>query len=219
MKYSIQLIAFKFLNMTVFSISPIGIVKSKAYREVLKYSDEDLKLDLAVALNQGSDLIKSMIIINEDYIDCLDGIEDFSHIIIIFWTHKVPDKAHQIKRVHPAGLKKIPMKGIFATRSPVRPNPICKTTVKLIEKKGYTLLVEGLDAIDNTPVIDIKPHLPFYDSPTNIKLANWMYDLMEELKKLTEKPDLDKNSNPYSINIRTHPCISPDQLNKQKNSD
>ncbi len=216
MKNSLQVIAFKFLNMTVFSISPIGFVKSKANREVLKYSDEDLKLDLDVALNQGSDLIKSIIIINEDYIDCLDGIEDFSHIIIFFWTHKVPDKARQIKKVHPAGLKKIPMKGIFATRSPVRPNPICKTTVKLLEKKGNTLLVEGLDAIDNTPVIDIKPHLPFYDSPTNIKLANWMYDLMEELKKLTERSDLDKNSNPYSINIRDHPCISPDQQNKQK---
>ena len=214
MKNSFQLITYKFLNMTDFSISPIGIVKSKIDREVLKYSDEDIKLDIDAALNQGSDLIKSMIIINEDYIDCLDGIEDFSHLIILFWTHKVPDKARQIKKVHPAGIKKIPMKGIFATRSPVRPNPICKTTVKLIEKKGNTLIVEGLDAIDNTPVLDIKPHLPFYDSPTNIKLADWMYDLMEELKKLTEMSDNDKNSNPYSSNIRFHPCISPDQQNK-----
>ena len=214
MKNSFQLITGKFLNMTDFNISPIGIVKSKVDKEVLKYSDEDLKLDLDAALNQGSDLIKSMIIINEDYIDCLEGIEDFSHLIILFWTHKVPDKARQIKKVHPAGIKKIPMKGIFATRSPVRPNPICKTTVKLIEKKGNKLLVEGLDAIDNTPVIDIKPHLPFYDSPRNVKLADWMFDLMGELKSLTEMSDNDKNSTPYSVNIRLHPCISPDQRNK-----
>jgi len=199
--------------MTVFSISPIGFVHSKVEKEVLKYSDKNLKLDFKAVLNQGNDLIKSKIIINEEYIDCLDGIEDFSHLIIFFWTHKVPDQARQIKKVHPAGLKKIPMKGIFATRSPVRPNPICKTTVKLIEKKGNTLLVEGLDAIDNTPVIDIKPHLPFYDSPPNIKLADWMYDLMDELKRLTEKSDLDKNSNPYSVDIRAHKCISPDQQN------
>jgi tRNA-Thr(GGU) m(6)t(6)A37 methyltransferase TsaA len=201
--------------MTIYSISPIGIVKSKAEKEVLKYSEEDIKLDLDVAIKQGSDLIRSMIVINDEYIDCLDGIEDFSHLIIFFWTHKVPEKARQIKKVHPAGIKKIPMKGIFATRSPVRPNPICKTTVKLIEKKGNTLLVEGLDAIDDTPVIDIKPHLPFYDSPTNIKLANWMYDLMEELKKLTEMSDSGKDSNPYSINIRAHPCISPEQQIKE----
>ena len=214
MKSLFHLITNKFLNMTDFSISPIGIVKSKVDREVLKYSDDDLKLDLDAALNQGSDLIKSMIIVNEEYIDCLDGIEDFSHLVILFWTHKVPDKARQIKKVHPAGIKKIPMKGIFATRSPVRPNPICKTTIKLIEKKGNKLLVEGLDAIDNTPVLDIKPHIPFYDSPMNIKLASWMYTLMEELKRLTEMSDNEKNSNPYSDDIRVHPCISPDQ---QKN--
>ncbi len=181
----------------------------------LRYSNKDLKLDLDAALNQGSDLIRSKIIINEEYKECLDGIEDFSHIVVFFWTHKIPDKARQIKKVHPAGLKKIPMKGIFATRSPVRPNPICKTTVKLIERKGNILLVEGLDAIDKTPIIDIKPHLPFYDSPLNIKLADWMYDLMEELKNLTENSDLGESTNPYSINIRAHPCLSPDQQNKQ----
>ena len=213
MKYSFQLITSKFLDMADYNITPVGIVKSKVDREVLRYSDDDLKLDIDAALNQGTDLIKSMIIINEEYIDCLDGIEDFSHLIILFWTHKVPDKARQIKKVHPAGIKKFPMKGIFATRSPVRPNPICKTTVKLIGKKGNTLLVEGLDAIDNTPVIDIKPHLPFYDSPMNIKLADWMYDLMDELKRLTDMADNDKNSNPYSVNTRLHPCISPDQQN------
>ena len=215
MKNLFSLITFKFLNMTVYSISPIGIVKSKADKEVLKYSEEDIKLDLDVAMKQGSDLIRSKIVINDEYTDCLDGIEDFSHLIIFFWTHKVPEKARQIKRVHPAGIKKIPMKGIFATRSPVRPNPICKTTVKLIERKGNTLIVEGLDAIDDTPVIDIKPHLPFYDSPCNIKLAGWMYDLMEELKKLAEMSDSGENSNPYSVNIRAHPCISLEQQMKQ----
>ncbi|MEJ2295988.1 MAG: TrmO family methyltransferase, partial [Candidatus Lokiarchaeota archaeon] len=80
-------------------------------------------------------------------------------------------------------LKEMPLKGIFATRSPVRPNPICKTTVKLIERRGATLVVEGLDAIDNTPVVDIKPHIPFYDSPLNVKLADWMYHLMQTLIK------------------------------------
>ena len=196
--------------MSEYIIRPIGIVKSKADKEVLKYSNKDIKLDFDAALSQGTDLIKSEIIINEEYLDCLEGIEDFSHLIILFWTHKVPNNARQIKKVHPAGLKEMPIKGIFATRSPVRPNPICKTTVKLIERKGATLVVEGLDAIDNTPVIDIKPHLPFYDSPLNVKLADWMYHLMLKLKKLTSSSELNESANPYSVDIRLHPCIRPD---------
>ncbi|MFW9879994.1 MAG: tRNA (N6-threonylcarbamoyladenosine(37)-N6)-methyltransferase TrmO [Candidatus Thorarchaeota archaeon] len=200
--------------MSDYIIKPIGIVKSKADKEVLKYSNKDIKLDFDVAVNQGSDLKKSEIIINKEYVDCLDGIEDFSHLVILFWTHKVPNNARQIKKVHPAGLKQMPIKGIFATRSPVRPNPICKTTVKLIERKGATLLVEGLDAIDNTPIIDIKPHVPFYDSPLNVKLAEWMYQLMQKLKELTNSLKSNESPNPYSIDIRLHPCLSP---NRQRN--
>ncbi|MDX1798552.1 MAG: tRNA (N6-threonylcarbamoyladenosine(37)-N6)-methyltransferase TrmO [Candidatus Lokiarchaeia archaeon] len=202
--------------MSEYIIRPIGIVKSKADKEVLKYSNKDIKLDFDVALNQGTDLKKSEIIINKEYLACLDGIEDFSHLVILFWTHKVPNNARQIKKVHPAGLKQMPIKGIFATRSPVRPNPICKTTVKLIERKGTTLVVEGLDAIDNTPVIDIKPHLPFYDSPLNVKLADWMYQLMQRLKELTSSVEVNESSNPYSSDIRLHPCISPDQQRSEQ---
>lgn len=193
--------------MSELVVKSIGIVKNKANKEVLKYSNKDIKLDLDTALNQGSDLIKSKILIKEEYIDCLDGIEDFSHILVFFWTNKVPEKARQLKKVHPAGLRKMPIKGIFATRSPVRPNPIGITTVKLIERKANMLIVEGLDAIDNTPVIDIKPHIPFYDSPVNVKLADWLYKVMDELKKLTQNSDLDDSSNPYSFDIRSHPCI------------
>ncbi|MFX1256564.1 MAG: tRNA (N6-threonylcarbamoyladenosine(37)-N6)-methyltransferase TrmO [Promethearchaeota archaeon] len=197
--------------MTEYIIKPIGVVKSKADKEVLKYSNKDLKLDLDEVINQGSDLTTSKIIINKEYLDCLDGIEDFSHIVVLFWTHNIPNNARQIKKVHPAGLKRMPIKGIFATRSPVRPNPICKTTVKLIERNGSTLIVERLDAINNTPVIDIKPHIPFYDSPLNVKLADWMYNLMEKLKEMADKSELNDTSNPYSVDIRLHPCIHPDQ--------
>ena len=202
--------------MSEYTIRPIGIVKNKADKEVLKYSNKDIKLDFDVALRQGTDLKKSEIIIYEEYLDCLEGIEDFSHLIIFFWTHKVPNNARQIKKVHPAGLKEMPIKGIFATRSPIRPNPICKTTVKLVERKGATLVVEGLDAIDSTPVVDIKPHIPFYDSPLNVKLADWMYHLMQKLKKLTSSSEEDEFSNPYSVDIRLHPCISPDQQRNEQ---
>ena len=72
-------------------------------------------------------------------------------------------------------------------------------------------MVEGLDAIDDTPVVDIKPHIPFYDSPLNVKLADWMYRLMQKLKDLTSSLESNESSNPYSIDVRLHPCISPEQ--------
>jgi hypothetical protein len=78
------------------------------------------------------------------------------------------------------------------------------------------LIVEGLDAIDNTPVVDIKPHLPFYDSPLNVKLADWMYHLMQKLKDLTSSSEVNESSNPYSVDIRLHPCLSPDQRKSEQ---
>ena len=142
---------------------------------------------------------------NKHYINNFDGgYLGGAHL------EKVDELFSKLKKL----CEKIPIKGIFATRLPVRPNPICKTTVKLIERKRNTLIVERLDAIDNTPVIDIKPHLPFYDSPINVKLADWIYDLMDELKKLAESSDKSKSSSPYSINIRSHPCLNPEQQNK-----
>lgn len=174
---------------------------------ILKYSNKDIKLDLQTTENQVRDLKTSQIVINEEYIDCLDGIEDFSHIIVIFWTNGVPDEARQIKRVHPGGLMEMPLKGIFATRSPVRPNPICKTTVRLLYKNAAILVVEGLDAINDTPVIDIKPHLPFSDSPLNVKLADWMYVLMDRFKNMRNDAKLSDPTTFNNSDIRTHPCI------------
>ena len=64
--------------------------------------------------------------------------------------------------------------GVFATRSPDRPNPIGKATVRLLQRQGNILMVEGLDAIDGTPVIDIKPYIPGYDSVENAKAPSWV---------------------------------------------
>ena len=190
-------------------IRPIGIVKNKNKKEMLKYSREDIELDHKLIREQGHDRKTSEIIINEDYVDCLDGIKDFSHLVIIYWTHRTPEKARKIRKVHPAGMEKMPIKGIFATRSPVRPNPISLISVKLIERIDNVLIVEGLDAINNTPIIDIKPHLPSYDSPLNVKLADWMYSIMDEFKRLNKSGN---DESPHSDHdMRAHPCISPEQ--------
>jgi tRNA-Thr(GGU) m(6)t(6)A37 methyltransferase TsaA len=70
--------------------------------------------------------------------------------------------------------------GVFATRSPVRPNPIALSVVRLLERRGHTLLVKGLDAYDGTPVLDIKPYIPYSDSIPDATFPHWVRVLNEE---------------------------------------
>jgi len=115
----------------------------------------------------------SRIILAPRYGRALDGIESFSHIVVLFWLHKIKSKEREVVKVHPRRDISIPLTGVFATRSPVRPNPIGMTVVRLIKKEGKILTVKGLDAIDGTPVLDIKPHIPESLAQTEIKVASW----------------------------------------------
>ncbi|MFO7798075.1 MAG: tRNA (N6-threonylcarbamoyladenosine(37)-N6)-methyltransferase TrmO [Promethearchaeati archaeon] len=174
-------------NVENFVIKPIGIVRSN-YREAsLKYQNRDLKLDEDILSRSktGKDQI-SELIIYETYEECLEGIEDFSHIIVLYWSHTVGEEARSVYKVHPAGKNEFPMVGVFATRSPIRPNPICSTTVELLERDGRVLKVIGLDALDRSPIIDIKFHHPSYDSPSNVELADWMEELLDFFRNKTK---------------------------------
>jgi tRNA-Thr(GGU) m(6)t(6)A37 methyltransferase TsaA len=87
----------------------------------------------------------------------LEGIATGNEIILITWFHK----AHRdILKVHPRGDKSMPLKGVFATRSPGRPNPLGLHRVTVLEIDGNKLRVGPIEAIDGTPVVDIKPVLP-----------------------------------------------------------
>ena len=193
--------------MQDFTIRPIGIVKNERKAEMLKFANQDIELDPKRLRKQGHALGISEIIIYDEYVECLEGIEDFSHLMVLYWTHKTPEVARNIKKVHPAGLKSMPIKGIFATRSPVRPNPLALISAKLLKREQNRLIVEGLDAINESPVIDIKPHLPSYDSPLDVKIADWMYSIMDEFRTLHQ----DESEGSQHPDMRDHPCISPEQ--------
>jgi len=114
--------------------------------------------------------------------DSLQGIEDFSHIEIIFHFH-LADKPIVYSR-HPRGNKGWPNVGIFAQRGKDRPNKIGITVAELIKKEGRKLFVKHLDAIDGTPVIDIKPVMKeFLINPDSIKQPIWATELMSEYWK------------------------------------
>lgn len=122
-----------------------------------------------------ADNIVSTIDIEPGYIDALDGIEDFSHIMVLFWFHKIEEAERDIRKVHPRKDPSLPITGVFATRSPARPNPIGVTVVKLLKHEGNRLTVLGLDAIDSTPVLDIKPYMAEAPAAADIRLAEWAH--------------------------------------------
>jgi len=147
-----------------FELRPIGHVVANA-------SHEDLRYGRAV----------SKIVIDHKFAGGLKGLEDFSHLYVLFWLHEIPPRS-QLLRVHPRGRSDIAKVGVFATRSPHRPNPIGLTLVKLLRKRGRTLTVKGLDAYDGTPVLDLKPH-DTRDSARRPRVPEWWKKLERESKR------------------------------------
>lgn len=116
----------------------------------------------------------SRLVLEREYTQALDGIGQFSHIIVIYWLHKISKAERLVLKTHPRRDPSLPLTGIFATRSPARPNPIGISTVKLLGVEDNVLRVMGLDAIDGTPVLDIKPYMPEPFSPADVKVPRWI---------------------------------------------
>jgi tRNA-Thr(GGU) m(6)t(6)A37 methyltransferase TsaA len=123
--------------------------------------------------------MNSRIVLHDQWVDGLEGLEEFSHIVVIFWLHRPQDTEVPLK-VHPQGKEEMPLVGLFATRTPLRPNPIAVTSVELLAVEGGTLLVRGLDAFDGTPVLDIKPYLIRGDCEPSASVPEWLQRLWEQ---------------------------------------
>jgi len=128
----------------------------------------------------------SELVIENDLDGILDGIEDFSHLLVLYWAHRIPEERRAETMIHPMGRSDLPLVGIFATRSPVRPNPVLATTVRLLERNGNVLKVVGLEAVDGSPIIDIKPHIRDTYDPDELKMPDWM----REVHKAFEGEDI-----------------------------
>jgi tRNA-Thr(GGU) m(6)t(6)A37 methyltransferase TsaA len=114
--------------------------------------------------------VRSDLMLREDLEPALDAIEGFSHVIIVFHVDRIPEAARLLQL--PVGNEdEPPLRGVLATRSQLRPNPIGTSVVRLLSRRRNVLRVEGLDALDGTPVLDIKPYLPEYDSSPMLAAA------------------------------------------------
>ena len=144
--------------MKKITLNPIGVIRNK----IKKPRFGSFKNDV------------SEVVVEKKFTDALNGIKDYSHVIIVFWMDKVKDKVI----IHrPQGNANVPVVGIFSCRCPQRPNPIAITTVELLSRKGNKLKVKGLDVLDGTPVIDIKPYWPVYDKVKGAKIPQWVNKL------------------------------------------
>jgi tRNA (adenine37-N6)-methyltransferase len=106
----------------------------------------------------------------------LKDLDGFSHIILLYHLHKVDHFSLQVKP-----FLDNTERGIFATRSPVRPNPIGLTVVKLIYIKNNLITIEDLDMLDQTPLLDIKPCLPMIDDKQDIQIG-WLKDKLDQFE-------------------------------------
>jgi tRNA (adenine37-N6)-methyltransferase len=110
----------------------------------------------------------------------LTGINEFSHLEIIFYFDKVSDDKIQYEARHPRNNKAYTKVGIFAQRGKNRPNKLGVTIVELVEMKKRKLIVKGLDAIDGTPIIDIKPVMKEFLPKGEVLQPNWAVSLMDK---------------------------------------
>ncbi|ALC85112.1 transcriptional regulator [Bacillus sp. FJAT-22090] len=110
----------------------------------------------------------------------LAGINEFSHLEIIFYFDKVSDDKIQYEARHPRNNKEYPKVGIFSQRGKNRPNKLGVTIVELVELKQRKLIVKGLDAINGTPIIDIKPVMKEFLPKGEVKQPEWSISLMDK---------------------------------------
>ena len=145
---------------------PIGIIhspfKKKEDIESKKYAD-----------SKGFDSVHGELEIFKEYEGGLKDIEGFSHLIILFAFHR-----SEGYRLHAKPLLEDTLRGVFSTRSPNRPNPIGMTVVNVIERKGNILKVTGVDMLEGTPILDIKPYTS-RDQRSPIKLG-WLENRMKK---------------------------------------
>ena len=137
----------------------------------------EVRNDFKDEIPEGYENLPSEIVVKEEFSEGLYHIEENSHIMVLFWMDRVEGRRRKKLRIHPKGRKDLPLMGVLATRTPNRPNPIGIRAVRLIGKEKNILKVEGLDAFNGSPVLDIKPYSIKHDFVEDAKPAWWLKHL------------------------------------------
>ncbi|MFC1898942.1 tRNA (N6-threonylcarbamoyladenosine(37)-N6)-methyltransferase TrmO [Chloroflexota bacterium] len=127
-------------------------------------------------IDSGWAKVESSIVLQEDLKPTLSGLNEFSHVVVVFWMHQAKPPSVLVRK--PQNRNDMPEIGILSQRSKHRPNPIGVTAVQLVRINGCCIVVHGLDAINGTPVLDIKPYYPEYDGRPEAIVPEWVNRLM-----------------------------------------
>lgn len=148
--------------MTEFQMTAVGVVRStRAEAEDDNWDSESSFIELVAPLGERA----------------LTGLDTFSHCVIVYVFDRATWDESRIAR-HPRGNKDWPLVGIFAQRAKDRPNRIGITTCRIVSVEGATIHVAGLDAIDGTPVLDIKPYMAEFGPRGELRQPAWATELM-----------------------------------------
>jgi len=128
----------------------------------------------------GAQDIEGTVEVASAYMEGLQDIEGFSHVILLYQFHLSKGYSLIVKPYMDERSR-----GVFATRAPSRPNPIGMSVVRLVKVEGNRLYIKGMDIVDGTPLLDIKPYVPQFDTPPVDKIG-W---LEEAVNKLTKAKD------------------------------
>jgi len=110
------------------------------------------------------------------YTDALKGLDGFSHVFALYWFDRNDTREKRsILQVHPRGNKKNPLTGVFACRAPVRPNLIALSLCKITSVKNNIVYIKNIDALNNSPVLDLKPYIPQIDHIIkDVRVPDWL---------------------------------------------
>ncbi|MFI8290512.1 S-adenosylmethionine-dependent methyltransferase [Streptomyces sp. ms191] len=110
--------------------------------------------------------------------EALAGLDAFSHVEVVYHFDRVPEERIETGARHPRGNTDWPLVGIFAQRGKNRPNRIGVSRCRLLRTEGLDLHVQGLDAVDGTPVLDIKPYMTEFGPQGDVRQPDWATEIM-----------------------------------------
>ena len=150
---------------TEVTLRPVGVVRSPRtdVRDTTGWGTVTSRIDLDAELGEG----------------VLDGLQDFSHVEVVLWFDQVERRASYAGVTPPRGRADLPAVGVFAARGPNRPNPLGVSACRLLEVTGSSLTVAGLDAVEGTPVLDLKPVMAAL-LPQGVSEPAWSERLMRD---------------------------------------
>ena len=143
------------------TLRPIGVVRNTVKRP----------------MPHGWEDVRSSVVLRPELAEALLGLDGYSHIWVLFWPHLVPEDVRGSKpTLHPMDDPANPLQGVLATRAQIRFNPILVSPVRLLKVDGNVLRVKGLDAVDGSPVLDVKPYIPYFDAIAEAEVPQWVVE-------------------------------------------